>query len=206
MIKSMTGFGRCEITEEHHKFTVELKSVNHRYLDVNVKIPKKLGFFENAVRTILKEYAQRGKVDIFITYEDDSERNISLRYNETVASQYLAYCKEMAEKFGLECDIRVSTLSRFPEVFVMEEQDIDEKELWTGLEQALRGAAEQFADTRVREGGQIWTRNCRRCCPMSHILKSGRRPLSPNTAKRLGSGYMSFWKTSSSMRAESPRK
>ncbi len=152
MIKSMTGFGRCEITEEHHKFTVELKSVNHRYLDVNVKIPKKLGFFENAVRTILKEYAQRGKVDIFITYEDDSERNISLRYNETVASQYLAYCKEMAEKFGLECDIRVSTLSRFPEVFVMEEQDIDEKELWTGLEQALRGAAEQFADTRVREG------------------------------------------------------
>ncbi len=152
MISSMTGFGRCEFTEEHHKFTVELKSVNHRYLDVNVKIPKKLGFFENAVRNLLKEYAQRGKIDIFVTYEDDAQRNISLCYNETVAAQYLAYCREMAEKFGLECDIRVSTLSRFPEVFVMEEQEHDEKELWAGLEQAFRGAAEQFRDTRIREG------------------------------------------------------
>ena len=66
MIKSMTGFGRCEVSEENRKFTVEMKSVNHRYLDVNMKMPKKLNFFEASIRNLLKEYIQRGKVDLFI--------------------------------------------------------------------------------------------------------------------------------------------
>ncbi len=79
MIKSMTGFGRCEVAEHDRKFTVELKSVNHRYLDVSIKMPKKLGFFESAVRNLLKEYIQRGKVDVFISYEDDTEENTSIR-------------------------------------------------------------------------------------------------------------------------------
>ena len=70
MIKSMTGFGRCEVQKENRKFTVELKSVNHRYLDVNIRMPKKLNFFETSIRTLLKSYASRGKVDIFITYEE----------------------------------------------------------------------------------------------------------------------------------------
>ena len=73
MIKSMTGFGRCEVQKENRKFTVELKSVNHRYLDVTLKMPKKLNFFESAIRALLKEYIQRGKVDVFITYEDASQ-------------------------------------------------------------------------------------------------------------------------------------
>ena len=68
MIKSMTGFGRCEVADEKRKFTVELKSVNHRYLDVNIKMPKKLNFFESAIRNLLKEYIERGKVDVYITY------------------------------------------------------------------------------------------------------------------------------------------
>lgn len=70
MIKSMTGFGRCETAENNRKFTVEMKSVNHRYLDVNIKMPKKLNFFESAIRSELKNYISRGKVDLFITYED----------------------------------------------------------------------------------------------------------------------------------------
>mgnify|MGYP003376235960 FL=1 len=80
MIKSMTGFGRCEISEAERKFTVELKGVNHRYLDVNIRMPKKLNFFEASIRNLLKKYAQRGKVDIFITYEDFSENQVSLKY------------------------------------------------------------------------------------------------------------------------------
>ena len=152
MIKSMTGFGRCEVADEKRKFTVELKSVTHRYLDVNIKMPKKLNFFESAIRNLLKEYIERGKVDVYITYEDYTEDNYSLRYNAALAGEYLGYLNAMAEEFHLENDIRVSTLSRYPDVFVMEEQDIDEKELWSGLEKALRGACEQFVDCRVKEG------------------------------------------------------
>lgn len=155
MMKSMTGFGRCEITEGERKFTVELKAVNHRYLDVNIRMPKKLNFFDASIRNLLKQYAQRGKVDIFITYEDTSENQVSLKYNRALAEEYLQYFKMMQETFGLDDDIRVSTLSRCPEVFTMEEQAEDEEALWNGLEKALKGAFVQFVDTRVAEGENL---------------------------------------------------
>lgn len=155
MIKSMTGFGRCEFTDEKRKFTIELKSVNHRYLDVNIKMPKKLNFFESSIRALLKEYIERGKVDVYITYEDYTEDNYALKYNATLAAQYLDYLNSMAEEFGLENDIRVSNLSRYPDVLVMEEQDVDEQELWDGLERALRGACEQFVASRIKEGENL---------------------------------------------------
>ena len=155
MIKSMTGFGRCEFTDEKRKFTVELKSVNHRYLDVNIKMPKKLNFFESSIRALLKEYIERGKVDVYITYEDYTEDNYALKYNSALAAQYLDYLNRMAEEFGLENDIRVSNLSRYPDVLVMEEQDVDEQELWDGLERALRGACEQFVASRIKEGENL---------------------------------------------------
>lgn len=155
MIKSMTGFGRCEITEGDRKYTVEMKSVNHRYLDVNIKMPKKLSFFESSIRNELKNYAQRGKIDMFITYEDFSESNICIKYNKDIAAEYLGYLKSMAEDFGLDNDIRVSSLSRYPEVFSMEEQTIDEEEIWNGLVKAVKGAAQSFADTRIKEGENL---------------------------------------------------
>ena len=155
MIKSMTGFGRCEVTEGNRKSTVEIKSVNHRYLDVNIKMPKSLNFFESTIRTLLKEYMERGKVDLYITYEDFSEERFSLKYNEELAGEYLAHLKEMAEKFGLEDDIRVSTLSRYPDVFTMEQVEVDEQELWAGLEKAIRGACEQFVESRITEGDHL---------------------------------------------------
>ena len=155
MIKSMTGFGRCEIQRRSRKFTVELKSVNHRYLDVNIRMPKKLNFFETAIRTLLKSYANRGKVDIFITYEDLSQTQVSVKYKAALAAEYLKYLKQMEEEFGLENDVRVSTLSRYPEVFTMEEQSEDEEELWNGLKEALEGAFTQFVETRKTEGENL---------------------------------------------------
>ena len=155
MLKSMTGFGRCEVVRDSRKFTVELKGVNHRYLDVNIRMPKKLNFFESAIRSLLKQYANRGKIDIFITYEDTSENQVSLKYNEALAAEYLVCLKKMEEQFGLENDIRVSTLSRYPEVITMEEQAIDEEELWNGLEEALKGAFAQFVETRTVEGENL---------------------------------------------------
>ena len=155
MIKSMTGFGRCEVQKDATKFTVELKGVNHRYLDVNIRMPKKLNFFETAIRTLLKSYATRGKVDIFITYEDSSQNQVAVKYNEALAAEYLKYLNRMAEEFGLENDVRVSTLSRYPEIFTMEEQAEDEEELWNGLKEALEGAFAQFVETRTTEGENL---------------------------------------------------
>ena len=125
MIKSMTGFGRCEIAEGERKFTVEMKSVNHRYLDINIKMPKKLNFFESAIRNFLKTYMERGKVDMFITYEDLTESHMVLKYNEDIAAGYMKYMAQMAEQFDLENDMTVSRLARYPDVFVMEEQTVD---------------------------------------------------------------------------------
>ena len=155
MIKSMTGFGRCETLQSDRKFTVEMKAVNHRYFDVNIRIPKKLGFFESAVRNVLKEYIQRGKVDVFITYEDYTDSNVSLKYNESIAAEYVKYYKQIAETFGLDNDMRASLIGRSPEVFTMEEQTVDEKELWAVLEKAVRGACEQFVASRVQEGENL---------------------------------------------------
>ena len=155
MVKSMTGFGRCEISEGTRKMTVEMKSVNHRYLDVNMKMPKKLNFFDASIRNLLKTYIQRGKVDLFITFEDNAETNFSLKYNQELAGEYLKYLQQMAEQFGLENDIRVSTLSRYPEVLSMEEVQVDEEELWNLLEKTLKGACEQFVETRIKEGENL---------------------------------------------------
>ena len=155
MIKSMTGFGRCEHVQGNRKFTVEIKAVNHRYFDVNIKMPKKFNFFESAIRSVMKEYIQRGKVDVFITCEDDTENNFSLKYNENIAGEYLKYYRRMAEHFGLKDDITVSVLGTCPEVFAMEEQTVDEEEIWALLETALRGALKQFVGTRTREGENL---------------------------------------------------
>ncbi len=155
MIKSMTGFGRCEVTENNRKFTVEMKSVNHRYLDMNIKMPKKLNLFESAIRAELKNYISRGKVDLFISYEDYTGNNASIRYNRELAAEYMKYLRQMQEDFGLEDDIRVSVLSRYPEVFTMEEPDASEEELWKELQKAIRGAAEGFVRTRIAEGEHL---------------------------------------------------
>ena len=155
MIKSMTGFGRCEVAENNRKFTVEMKAVNHRYLDVNIKLPKALNFFESSIRSELKNFIARGKVDVFVTYEDLSESTSTVRYNREVAKEYLDYLRQMAEDFGLEDDIRVSTLSKYPEVFAMEEAGSDQEELWKELNKALKGAAEMFVDARIAEGEHL---------------------------------------------------
>jgi len=155
MIKSMTGFGRFEFTGAERKITVEMKSVNHRYSEISVRMPKKLNMFETSIRNVLKQYISRGKVDMFITYEDESEGKACVRYNEEVAAEYLKYLKMMGETFGLENDIRVSTLSKYPEVLVLEEQAQDEDDIWHDLETAVRGCAEKFVQTRIDEGNHL---------------------------------------------------
>ena len=144
MLKSMTGFGRCEIADKDRKVIVEMKSVNHRYCDITIKMPKKLSFFESAIRSLLKKYIQRGKVDIFITYEDYTENRSCLKYNRELAAEYMDALRQMSEDFSIENDVRTSALSRYPEVLTVEEQTVDEDELWHFL-----------VETRSREGEQL---------------------------------------------------
>lgn len=156
MIKSMTGYGLYELAQDNRKITVELKSVNHRYLDLTVKMPKKFNFFEAAIRNQMKKYIQRGKVDVFISYEDDSENTLTVHYNSELAAEYQKHLEQMAAQFQLENDIRVSTLSRYPEVLTMEEKPMDEEEWGTLLENCVEKASEQFVANRVTEGEHLY--------------------------------------------------
>ncbi len=151
----MTGFGRAEVVTDERKITIELKSVNHRYLDLSIKMPKKLSFLEGAIRNLMKTYIQRGKVDVYITYEDYTMNNGALKYNRELASEYITCLKQMQQDFGLDYDIKVSTLSRYPEVLVMEEQSVDEEALWGFIEPPLREACEKFIQTRDQEGRNL---------------------------------------------------
>ncbi len=155
MIKSMTGFGRCEAANETRKVTAEIKSVNHRYLDISIKMPKKLNFFENAIRTSLKSYIQRGKVDIYIAYEDCKEKQLVLNYNKGLAEEYMRYIRQMADDFQIPMDLPANNLSKYPEILTMEGKDLDEEEWWRLLDQAVQGAAQKFVDARIREGEEL---------------------------------------------------
>ena len=152
MINSMTGFGRSEVLDEKHRITVEIKSVNNRYLDLNIKMPRKFNALDVKIRNTLKDYMKRGKVDVFINYEDFSKTDTSVTYNASIAEEYLRHIKEMAEQFSISDEISAAALSRYPEVFTMEEVPQDEEELWALLEQALRQAGASFADARKKEG------------------------------------------------------
>ena len=155
MIKSMTGFGRAEAVTKEWKITVELKSVNHRYLDLSIKMPKKFNYFEASIRTLLKEYIQRGKVDLFINYEDYTEGNLCLKYNAALAAEYMDYFKKMSEQFHIANDMTVSGLSRCPEVLTMEQVPDDEEHLWEILSEALKEAAVKFVESRQIEGENL---------------------------------------------------
>lgn len=152
MIKSMTGFGRAESVTKDRKIVIEMKSVNHRYCDLNIKMPKKLNFFEAAIRNHLKKYIGRGKVDIFITYEDYSENNVCVKYNPEIAAEYVKYLQQMADTFELRSDLSVVALSRYPEVFTLEEQSENEEQLWNEFVVILDEAANQFVESRTKEG------------------------------------------------------
>lgn len=170
MIKSMTGFGRSETESDRQRFTVEIKSVNHRYLDMNIRIPRKLNFLEMPAKSYLKQEIRRGKIDVFIGYEDLSEHSMSIKYNREVAREYLHYMEEMAQEFGLEQDIRVSSLSRYPEVFTMKEQSADEEALWEGLKEAIRQAADKFSESRIKEGEQLKQDICAKLAEMRQLV------------------------------------
>ena len=155
MIQSMTGFGRGEAANEKYKVTIEMKSVNHRYLDLSVRLPRKLNFYEPAIRNQVKEFSKRGKIDIFVSIEQLQENAESIQYNPQIAAAYLSGISQMADEFSIDGTIQAYQLARFPDVFTKAEEDDNEEEWIPIVTQALRDACEKFAESRRIEGEKL---------------------------------------------------
>lgn len=156
MIKSMTGYGRCEKILSGKKISAEIKSVNHRFSDYSVKVPRGMMFLEDKVRKKAAEYITRGKVDIFISIEsyDDTDREIIL--NKSLAQGYIEAAKQLRDTFSLADDITTMGVCRFPDIFKAERKDEDEEQLWSDTCEVLAEALEAFSAMRAREGARIY--------------------------------------------------
>ncbi len=155
MIRSMTGFGRAETNEEGRKITVEMKSVNHRYCEISTKMPKKLNFYDSAVRQLVKKYVVRGKVDIYISLQDESDSGSNVKYCKAIAEEYLQYLKQISEELSVPFDVTATSLARMPEVLVLEESESDQEKTWEQLEKTVILACENLSEMRAVEGEHL---------------------------------------------------
>lgn len=154
-LKSMTGFGRAEVSNDQYRLSVEVKSVNSRFLDLSIKMPKKFNALEANIRNTVKEYISRGKVDLFITYESFSEKGKALRLDLPLAKEYLESMRTLVAALGVEDNVKVTNLAALPDVLVLSEESEDDEALWESLKPSLVGALERFAETRVMEGENL---------------------------------------------------
>ena len=152
MIKSMTGYGRAVETVNGREFTVELRSVNNRYLDCTVKMPRSVSFAEEAVKQAVKQAVSRGKVDVFISIKSENSDDTKISLNASVLEGYLSAMRQMVSKFGVRDDISVSTVSRLPEVFTVEKPEVDEEQLKSDLMSVVEKALEGYNAMRITEG------------------------------------------------------
>ena len=152
MVKSMTGYGRCVETVNGREFTVELRSVNNRYLDCNVKLPRMLSFAEEAVKQAVKATISRGKVDVFITVRSEGASDVQVTLNASMVEGYLTAMKQMVTEYGVKDDISVSLLSRMSDVFTVEKPQVDEEQLLADLMGVVKQALLNYDAMRAAEG------------------------------------------------------
>ena len=152
MIKSMTGYGRAVETVNGREYTVELRSVNNRYLDCSVRLPRLLSFAEEAVKQAVKAVVSRGKVDVFISLRSEAEEDVTVKLNGAVLQGYLDAMRQMVTEYGVRDDISVSTVSRLPDVFSVEKKEADEDQLRQDLLQVVNMALENYNAMRETEG------------------------------------------------------
>ncbi len=152
MIKSMTGYGRAVETVNGREFTVELRSVNNRYLDCSVRLPRILTFGEEAVKQAVKNVISRGKVDVFISVRSENGDEVQVNLNKAVLESYLTAMREMVQEFQVADDISVSTVSRLPEVFSLEKPQVNEEQLLADMMGVLSKALAEYDKMRQNEG------------------------------------------------------
>ena len=156
MIKSMTGFGRYETVTDEYRIAVEIKSVNHRYCDLNIKLPKKFNEIENTLRMMMKEIAERGKVDVYVSYEDYAGKGTHVHYHPQIAKEYVKVAAQVAEEFELHNSLSAQRLLGFADVISLEEESNDLESVFPIVTQTLQKAGEQFIASREREGEQLY--------------------------------------------------
>ncbi len=152
MIKSMTGYGRGQGTFSGGEITVEIKSVNNRYLDCGVKLPRVYSYVEDSVKALVQKHISRGKVDVFITINSSGADNVKITLNRPVVEGYLGVLREMAQEYQIREDISVSLLSRFNDVFLVEKQEEDEDEVKSSILAVVQSALDAYDLMRQREG------------------------------------------------------
>jgi len=155
MVRSMTGYGKGFAENTDARVTIEMKSVNHRYLDLNIKLPKKLNFLESAIRNKISESVFRGKVDVYITLNEHSDACYQVSINDAIAQKYYDSISAMAEKLGVDNDLKASNISRLPDVIELEEIEADEDGLKSIVFTALEGCIDQFVQSRIAEGERL---------------------------------------------------
>lgn len=155
MIKSMTGYGRGEAVLNGRSIVIELRSVNNRYLDCSVRLPRAYGFAEESIKKRVKEATSRGKVDVFVTVDSTQADAVAVALNRPLAESYLSALREMTETYGLKDDISVSMLSRFPDVLTVQKLPEDQEQVAADLEAVLAAALEGFDHMRTVEGEKL---------------------------------------------------
>lgn len=155
MLKSMTGYGRCEHVIGSKKITAEIKSVNHRFSDYNVKVPRQYGFLEDRVRQLVSKNVARGKIDVYISLESSGEADKTVTVNKELAGNYVEILRDLCETFSLKDDISVSTIASFGDIFRAELKRDDEEEIWASVSEVLTDAVTAFVAMRAREGERI---------------------------------------------------
>ncbi len=162
MLKSMTGYGRCEAVTEGKKILVEIKSVNHRYSDYNIKVQRHLGFLEDKIRKYVSQSITRGKVDVFLNVENFETADKEISLNKAMAKNYIDVLYQLRDEFGLADDITVANVARNSDIFQTERLEEDEEQLWISVRNVLDSALADFVAMREREGGRIEKDICER--------------------------------------------
>lgn len=157
MVRSMTGYGRFDAENEQSRISVEIKSVNHRYCDVSIRLPRNLNAFENEIRKQIKERVSRGKIDVYITYESSCEGSSLVTYHAEMAEAYMDLLAKISNDFDLACTVDAAALSRFPEVYSLEEVHVDEDQLQELLQHTVSKALDNFIMSREKEGELLKT-------------------------------------------------
>lgn len=157
MIKSMTGYGRAQGSFSGGDITVEVKSVNNRYLDCGVKLPRGYAYLEEGVKSQVQKTISRGKVDVFITINAAGADNVKISVNEPVAKGYIDAMHRLVQEYGIQDDISASAISRFSDVFLVEKQEQDENEVKSAISGVVTEALDAFDAMRTREGEALKT-------------------------------------------------
>ena len=170
MAISMTGFGRGEFKNDNYHFLVECKTINHKYCDINVRLPRKISFLEDKIRNYVKNFVKRGRVDLYIKLDLIGSEYVNLKFDDKLATQYVNILKEIKEKFDLQDDISVMNVAKFPEIVKCEEKEEDEDLYWSMLKEALDMSMEKLTQMRKEEGEKLAIDTIERCDILANLI------------------------------------